>query len=226
MLTLFSFVAFAQEDINLDVLQAPTSPAANLLEISNSEIQKPTDPVGFMALINQGRDAGSFAIDLAPYWLFGGDKITLEDYILDDNNIQNSLFFSFATRVDELEINNQLENKRQFAVGLKFSPDRGEITQETKEQVQEHLLFLKNINAENEDLLDSLKRNNNVYLSIKRQKDSVFNANERLTDDQETIIIKYNEQLEKIETALIKENIKTQYEELEEIDFKRKGKQT
>ena len=52
-----SLSVLAQEDttsIDLDVLRAPASPAGNMLDITNEQINRPTDPAGLMTLIQTG----------------------------------------------------------------------------------------------------------------------------------------------------------------------------
>ncbi|WP_207494406.1 hypothetical protein [Aridibaculum aurantiacum] len=69
--------AFAQTDaeIKLDLLKAPVSPASNLLGISPSDIDKPTDVSAFMLNL-QSATSGftslpkNYSVDIAPYWLF------------------------------------------------------------------------------------------------------------------------------------------------------------
>src|ERR1043165_4185912 len=73
-------------DSSLNILKAPTSPAANMLGISPSDVQRPTDPSAFMLSIQDASHdfsalPKSYAVDIAPAWLFGGHKITYEQFV-------------------------------------------------------------------------------------------------------------------------------------------------
>lgn len=66
-----------QEEVTIDMLKAPASPASNMLGIAAEEIQRPTDLTSFMVSLRQA--SGDFtqlpvnyALDLAPCWLFPG----------------------------------------------------------------------------------------------------------------------------------------------------------
>lgn len=120
------------DQIELDVLRAPSSPAANLLDITNGQILTPTDPTGFMTILNQSTSGFSalpdeFAVDIAPWILFDGKNRTLEESYSEEtkDNFKNTFVFSLATKsLDSLEFDN-LSSVRRFSTGIKFSLKRG-----------------------------------------------------------------------------------------------------
>ncbi len=148
MISLVGYYSHAQIDstATLDVLRAPVSPAANLLGISNAQIEKPSDPTAFMATINQASSGfsalpTSFAIDIAPIWLFKGKDITMQQFLSGSSkySIPQSFAISFATKsVDSLgNVVSDDAFTTKFSLGFKFSIKRGEVSAATKQKLME-----------------------------------------------------------------------------------------
>jgi hypothetical protein len=80
-------LGFAQqknEGEDLDLLKAPSSPAAQLLNFAPSSIERPTDLSSFWISINNASSnftklPNSYAVDFVPASLFGSASITLKD---------------------------------------------------------------------------------------------------------------------------------------------------
>lgn len=138
ILTLFSPLYFSQEEeeINLDLLRAQASPAANLLGIANSDIEKPTDLKSLMVSLRQGTGnfsslPTSFAVDVAPFKL-NGKYQNLIDSTNFSQSFKQSLVLSFGFKSIEKDDLN-IEDKSRLGIGAKFSLIRGKFNKETTE---------------------------------------------------------------------------------------------
>ncbi|KXH82850.1 hypothetical protein AU378_10415 [Chryseobacterium kwangjuense] len=180
MFLLLSHFYSGQEEkgIDLDVLRAQASPAANLLGIANSDIEKPTDLKSIMVSLREGTSnfsslPTSFAIDLAPFKLGG----KYQDLRTDTNfsttfkqTFITSLAFKGITEDEELNI----EEKSRLGFGIKFSIKRGEFGDETIKalnkihEVHEFLEKERIITDENNKKLAELDNTNKNLL--KRQR--------------------------------------------------------
>ncbi|MBL7825886.1 MAG: hypothetical protein JNJ57_04590 [Saprospiraceae bacterium] len=133
---------YAQNDEEIDInsLNAPATPAATLLGFSASEIDKPRDASAFLASIVTQTDGlnnlpSNYAFEIAPAWLFNGTrkKITFEKFESDKNvctNFWHSLSLSGAVRRTE-ESDDHPIPMTQVAWGIKFSLKRGEFSNST-----------------------------------------------------------------------------------------------
>src|SRR6185436_1490703 len=71
--------------INLDLLKAPTSPAFNLLGVSPSDIERPTDINAFLVSIQNGTNnytsfPKNYAVEFAPWLIFKKTGNTLDKF--------------------------------------------------------------------------------------------------------------------------------------------------
>jgi hypothetical protein len=152
IVTLNSHVAFAQEkeEVKLDLLKAPSSPAANLLGFANSDIDKPTDISSFMLSLQSATSGFSklpsnYAIDLSPHYLFskkGSDVTTTGLQSKKFSDIFHQTFvLSFAVRNPD-STDKDFNPKSTYAgLGFKFSICRGEYddnTQKALGTISEH----------------------------------------------------------------------------------------
>lgn len=158
----------AQNDrIDFDLLTAPATPAATLLGFAPSEIDKPRDVAEFMASVVSQTDGFSnlpanYAIEFAPAWLFGKEKISFENF---QNNklassIWQSLVISAAVRRREASESNDLP-LTQVSAGIKVSLSRGHFPRTTL------------------DLIDSTRKNLNFIhrnIALYLQDDLVYQA--------------------------------------------------
>ena len=136
------------QDSSLNILRAPSSPAANMLGISPSDIQRPTDPSAFMVSLQNATNSfsalpNSYAVDIAPAWLLMGQMITYNQFISNANiskNIWQSLVISAAT-TDSSGISTKL------GFGLKFSILRGEVNQKVLDAIDSSEKVLSKMNA-------------------------------------------------------------------------------
>src|SRR5688572_14620568 len=100
MLLVFANAEAQQDSVSLDLLRAPASPAANLIGISPSQVEKPSDPAAFAVSIQNATNnfsqlPSSYAVDFAPAWLFAGNRIDLNEF-LSNNNMGKTLWQSLV----------------------------------------------------------------------------------------------------------------------------------
>jgi len=130
-LTVNAIISYSQKPdstLTLNSLKSLVSPGSTLLGINSSEIQKPTDLTGLLVSVRNATNdfttlPSSFAIDIAPKWLFDRKSISLADYFSNKpgENIRQTFLFSYA-QVSQKDDN--YEGLKQ-GIGIKFSLFRG-----------------------------------------------------------------------------------------------------
>ena len=117
--------------LNLNSLKSPISPASTLLGINSSEIQKPSDLTGLLVSVRNATNdfttiPSSFALDIAPKWLFDKKRISFDDYFSNQvgKNISQTFLLSYAQASQKDENYNGLKQ----GIGIKFTLCRGRIT--------------------------------------------------------------------------------------------------
>ncbi len=81
-----AFSLQAQSNVNVDQLAAPSSPGIVILGGDVSAIEKPTNTTDLAVSLLSGSNNGSllpnnYAIDINPFWLFGGQNTTFEEFV-------------------------------------------------------------------------------------------------------------------------------------------------
>lgn len=194
----FSQFYFCQDDeITLDVLRAQSSPAANLLGIANSDIEKPTDVNALMVSLRESSDnfttlPSSFAIDVAPFRLGGNYqdlKIKKPNFL---EGLKQSFVTSFAFKKIEEDLEQSIEPRSRIGIGIKFSLKRGELNDETlaalkkiefyQQQIQENAVNVHegNIKSLLDSRMDLVNRRNEI-------KDKESSEYKELTEKIEAI---------------------------------------
>lgn len=127
-------------DTVLNFLKAPTSPAANLLGISPSDVQRPTAPTDFMLSVQNATNnysvvPNSYAVDVAPVWLFNAEKIGFAQFLDDDyanvrEAVRQTLVLSAAatSKADSIA-----GRSASVGFGLKFSIFRGKVNSQARQ---------------------------------------------------------------------------------------------
>lgn len=120
----------ADSTLTLNTLKSPISPASTLLGINSSEIQKPTDLTGLLVSVRNATNdftslPGSFAVDIAPKWLFDNKSISLQDYF--SNKVADNFKQSFLLSYAQMSQKDENYNGLKQAIGIKFSFCRGVI---------------------------------------------------------------------------------------------------
>jgi hypothetical protein len=243
--------AFTQIDttLKIDILKAPSSPASNLLGISNSDIEKPSDVTAFMTSLRTATNnftviPKSFAVDFAPYKIFG--KQNLDPNVKNDkskNGFKESAVISFAfNKVEKNDSSILSTGKTQLGIGFKFSLIKADISKKA-EKVLTNIYKLQVSDEEiineiyNEDAaLNILNRETIIdsnNLIIQKNKFSLLNTDDSLTKTILENINKRNLIINQRKTELknnkfYRELKYTQYntkikEEASKVDLERKG---
>jgi hypothetical protein len=136
--------AQAQKDttVELERLKTPTSPAFVILDISPTDVERPTTPRAFaLGLVSAAQESDDFvpdnyAAEFAPYWLGPQRKLTFEQYYSRSmlRAVQQTFSLSFAT-------NTVVQNEDSLpavAVGFRVAPFVGRASRRLDSLV-EHL---------------------------------------------------------------------------------------
>ena len=137
-----AFSLQAQSNVNVDQLAAPSSPGIVILGGDVSAIEKPTNTTDLAVSLLSGSNNGSllpnnYAIDINPFWLFGGQNTTFEEFVANSNignNIAQSLQISFASRTTTQASGS---DSTAFGFGAKFSILRGPVTKKYLEDIEQ-----------------------------------------------------------------------------------------
>ncbi|QJW91075.1 hypothetical protein HNV11_17680 [Spirosoma taeanense] len=185
--------------ITLNFLRNPVSPAANIIGIAPNEIQRPTDVTGFIASLQNATGGFSalpanFAVDIAPYWLFGnrGRNLTFgEEKSPTKGSIPQTFVFSAAFR--SLKSRRNTDSTSQLALGVKFSIVRGRYDSQELDEVK---AFLREANTLRATLTESLRDNNADYKNVTDQIRRVKAKRNKTLSDSLSIQQLENERLQ------------------------------
>lgn len=145
-------VAQNSEDINLDALKSPSSPASQIIGNQPSSITRPKSWNEFeLSLFTDFfNDEGNIDlnrvinIELAPYWLKKDRKISTKDFIFQDDPVENlkqNFTISLAT-ANNFILKDSLNGKNSaIAVGMRTMLWRG--TKAEKEALDNRYAFLR-----------------------------------------------------------------------------------
>lgn len=146
-LVLFSSSIFGQgpDPVKLDLLKAPSSPAANLLGFATTDIDKPTDISAFMLSLQSATASftklpSNYAIDIAPFLISGkknSDLTTTGLQSVDFKKVFKQTFVLSAA-IKNSDSSEKTFNSKSIYTGLgfKFSILRGEYDEETKKSLK------------------------------------------------------------------------------------------
>lgn len=232
-------LSMAQDDpapVSLDLLRAPVSPAANLLGISPSQIDKPSDPAAFMASINTASNnfsglPTSYAVDLAPAWLFAGRRITLEDYLSQKagKTIPQSLVVSLATHT-VAGMADTMPDVTRFSAGVHISLLRGHASEESREKLDRLGESLRNLSAGFDKALDSLRKADPAYVYLDSMLmatllhgDLTFEQKEDITRSIREAMAQADERMTKELRETLKEEFESARTAAEEVRIERYG---
>lgn len=142
--SLVSFASIGQDSdttVTLDVLQAPASPAFNILGVSPSSIERPTDLNAFRVSLQNASNSFSkfptdYAVEFAPNLLFNRYSYTLNQMNSKkfEDVFSQSLSLSFGITQGNLEDKQTADtsNFTKLGIGLKFSIIRPSWSSKTK----------------------------------------------------------------------------------------------
>jgi hypothetical protein len=218
-----------------NLLQAPNSPAANMLGVATSDIARFTDPSAFMVSVqnaakNFSAFPSSYAVDIAPAWLFAGHKITYES-LRDDTSLSQRLWQSLQLSAGYTNTSDSGIKSTALGFGIKVSLKRGRLTDKVTKLVDSSTAILMAItqaratatanlitnNPERKKLVQQLQRYSNNADSLNKYKNLIaaFDANARNSDA-------FKQYVDSVETSN-----KVDYDRLKSlvknIDFERYG---
>jgi hypothetical protein len=231
MLPAMLFMVFAARSqsidttkIKLDLLRAPSSPGANLLGFSVSDIEKPSDVSDFMLTLQSATNSNSifptnYAVDLAPFWIFRSKGLTTDKF-----NTGNFADVFKQTFVISTAIRNADSSSRDFdkqnlyhSIGTKFSIIRGRLSNKALSVLESiHELQAEIASGVNQSLSQKLEADS-IYQGLKKDRQVILGEKmdpdhpdvlavsakmeRRLEKLKEQIISSYTEELAKLEKA-------------------------
>ena len=158
--------------IKLDLLRAPSSPGANLLGFSISDIEKPSDISDFMLTLQSATGSNSlfpsnYAIDIAPYWIFRAKGLTTDKFNTGkfSDVFKQTLVISAAIRNADSSSKDFNQKNLYNSWGAKFSILRGKLGNKT-------IAALESIHELQSEIAGGL----NLSLSTRLESDSIYQA--------------------------------------------------
>ncbi len=203
-LTLIYFLSFTEiifsqsktEDISIDMLKAPVSPAFQLLEVDESKIERPTNPTDFMISILQNTNEltaipRNYSLEITPYWVFGGMNTNFRSFTSDaniGNNILQSLVFSLAN-VTNTDTITEIDN-RKISIGLKFSILRGNKIN------KDFIKIVEKLNSVNKKFTEfgEFRDNDQAYIELSKIKTSLLEKEDIESADKINALLDIREQ--------------------------------
>jgi len=215
LLILFIFVGllsgnlYAQEDIEVDILRAPSSPASNLLGISTTDIDKPTDISSFMVSVQSASSSftsfpSNYSMDFLPYYLLANGKTDFTTKGLQNADFKNIFKQTF---IISLAISNPDSTNTSFnykntygSLGFKFSIFRGQYDSITKAKLDSIINMQDKVNQLSNTEIDQwLNSNDEEYKTLIKKREDLFKG--AITPEQITKI-KESEKYKKIQDQL------------------------
>ena len=167
----FPFCKAQENEVKLNQLLAPSSPAFNLLGISPETIERPTNPTDFALSINNASQnlstiPSNYAMEIAPFWLLNAKNMRWENFVGNKfvDNLPQSMVISIGTTTTISKIDSSKVS--QAALGFKMSLFRGKTNKEYltwKDSVDK---MLGDVNVLYFKILDSLQNNDKVYVTL------------------------------------------------------------
>jgi hypothetical protein len=158
--------------LTIDALTSPSSPGSILLGVNPSDIQKPTDLTGIWTSVRNATNnfssfPTSFAIDIAPKWVFGKKSITYDDFI------GNKKVFgqTFTASYSQVSQNDSNYTGLKQGIGFSFSLFRGKITDKKYLGIVDSIHNqLRTLNDANRSRLAILRSKDSAYRSLQNQE--------------------------------------------------------
>lgn len=172
------------DEIPVNSLSAPASPGSVLLGVNPTEIQKPTDLTGLMISLRNATDnftqlPVSFAIDIAPAWLFNKHKIDYGDFVSSKKSFLQTFTLSYAQLTQDDENYRGLKQGIGFSFSLIRPPIRDNAYLNRVKKINVHL---KNLLEANDSLLAGKKAGNQLYQQLDSQVTSYLSLIRAIED--------------------------------------------
>jgi hypothetical protein len=183
-LTLISVTANCQEatqidtTIDINILNAPSNPAFNLMGISPSSIDKPTDLNAFRLSIqnatnNFSKLPSNYAIELSPALLFGKKSQTLRQF--NSTKLNDYFWQTFSVSLGLAQANHDEGDPKdtstftKLGFGIKFSLLRPKWTDITAKKIDSFYYFLAVADSINNNRATEMIDNNPEIKSLQIQ---------------------------------------------------------
>lgn len=196
-IVLYANLCFAQNinidsaEVSLDLLKAPSSPAATLIGISESEIPKINDVTDFVTTIRQATNNFSslplnFGFEFSPAWIFAKENVAGKNFINKTNiaeTVWQSLTLCGAVNNNDIQdVNIQPLSNTALGFGLKFSLARGKVSDETKNSLKKSELLAQKFNEYLNEFIFLEQHQNIEWIKIENEIREIIN----ITDSQRT----------------------------------------
>lgn len=217
-----------------DLFALPSSPAANLLDIAPSEINTPSDPSEFLLALQSNTNnftslPNSFAIEMAPKWLFSGKK-KYKSLFISPKKYSEKLWQSLTISAGVKSTLDSLINQQstQTSLGFKLSFLRGDTISYDVSSIKKLRALLEKNNTKFEKLLSDATTNDSLYLSLegearkakKAGKDTIANNYlKRMSNRKEEL----RKNISKRISSEIREEAKEMKKIAQKIKFRRYG---
>jgi hypothetical protein len=113
------------QQVSIDELRSPTSPAFTILGVAPTNVVRPNTPreLAVEWLSAQGSDDGNLpsdlALEFAPYWLANHPDLTFSEYY-NNRNIAKTILRSFSVSVATTDIPDETVEGTTLGVGVRF----------------------------------------------------------------------------------------------------------
>ncbi len=180
-------IDFAQQkdsmSTQLDLLRAPSSPGASLLNFAATDIERPSEVSSLMLSFSNATGGftkipSSYAIDFSPFWLLRKGSFTTD--MLNSTKFKEvfrqTAVISIGFRNPDSTDNNFKKENLYSSFGFKFSLARGDYDAKTKETLnsigQMQVKFLGDYHEE----MENFRTTDTLYLRYKEQKRAYIKA--------------------------------------------------
>jgi hypothetical protein len=139
-------------DITIDMLKSPQSPAANLLGMADSEISKPSDPTSFMLSLRQATNnftslPANYAVDFSPYKLLHSRNLHFERWLEGRESFKHNTVLSIAINNNSiLNKNAELRPNTALGFGFRCTLVGGKLSRDTRKKMDGVTVILNEIN--------------------------------------------------------------------------------
>lgn len=229
----FAWDAHAQNEIVelANLLKAPTSPGANLIGIAPADVTTPTDPTDLMLSIQSASNSfttfpSSFAVDIAPGWMFFGNKIKYEE--LKEPDWKKSIWQNLVVSAAYTNGEDSFGRNSQMGLGFKVSLVRGKFSRKVDSLVELTTKRLTRITKSNDESIRNMMEMDSTLLALDSILIRYLEQGMRETDEYRNVVKRHDSLSEALyRIRAVAAELKTESSELKEIvrkmDFTRYG---
>lgn len=231
---IYSLRAQAQEvdtTISLNLLRAPSSPAANLLGILPSDIHQPTDVTAFMVSLQNATGGfnglpANFAVDVAPFWLLGqkGQNVSFSDYQGNRQRFWERVLLSAGVRTNKTKTG--ADSAVQVGTGIRISILRGRFNDGSVAKVRDYLTARA---ASLSAIRNTLEGKDSIYQRLDKQvqalssKGSLTPAEESVKESMLAALDEASRRIEAAAVAQVEKQLTATQKALENEPLRRYG---